>query len=57
MEQVGQSTSTKPSTQEEGSSEPPSKTYKTAWGKIFSDKLSQASASFELLPQRVEKEF
>lgn len=58
MEQVGQSTtSPTPSTQEEGSIEPPSKTYKTAWGKIFGDKLSQASASLESLPQRVEKEF
>ena len=58
MEQVGQSTtSPTPSTQEDGSSEPPSKIYKTAWGKIFGDKLSLASASLESLPQRVEKEF
>ena len=58
MEQVGQSTtSPTPSTQEDGSSEPPSKTYKTAWGKIFGDKLSLASVSLESLPQRVEKEF
>ena len=57
MEQVGQlTTSPTPSAPEEGSSEPPNKTYKTAWRKIFGDQLSQANASLESLLQRVEKE-
>ena len=43
-------------TQEAGTDEPPNKTYKTAWGKIFGDQLAQANASLEALPQRVEKE-
>ena len=38
MEQVGQpTTSPAPSIEEEGCNEPPNKTYKTAWGKIFGD--------------------
>ena len=57
MKLVGQPTiSPAPSTGEGGSNEPPNKTYKTAWGKIFGDQLSQANASLESLPQHVEKE-
>ena len=57
MELIGQpTTSPAPSTGKGGPNEPPNKTYKTAWGKIFGDQLSQANASLESLPQRVEKE-
>ena len=57
MEQVGQpTTSPTPSAPEEGSSEPPNKTFKTAWGKYLVINSLKQMLLLSHLPQRVEKE-
>ena len=55
MEQACQPTVAS-STPQNSSSDPPTKVYKTAWGKIFGDQLGHTNGSHKLLPQRVEME-